>query len=109
MTTFREFEQAGWSDNSTAHAYHEYVGQVTVGCIPDLLDAAGLKRGDKVLDVACGAGYVAAAAHDRGATRPASIFPRRRSGSQKRPIRKFDSSRATPKCCRLRTASSPQC
>ena len=67
MTTFREFEQAGWSDNSTAHAYHEYVGQVTVGCIPDLLDAAGFKRGDKVLDVACGAGYVAAAAHDRGA------------------------------------------
>ena len=36
-------------------------------CIPDLLDAAGCKRGDKVLDVACGAGYVAAAAHDRGA------------------------------------------
>ncbi len=32
-----------------------------------LLDAAGFKRGDKVLDVACGAGYVAAAARDRGA------------------------------------------
>ena len=52
MTTFREFEQARLvADNSTAHAYHEYVGQVTIGCIPDLLDAAGFKRGDKVLDV----------------------------------------------------------
>ena len=40
---------------------------MTVGCIPDLLDAAEFKRGDKILDVACGAGYVAAAAHDRGA------------------------------------------
>ncbi len=67
MTTFREFEQAGWSDNSIAQAYHQHVGQVTIGCIPDLLDAAGFKRGDRVLDVACGAGYVAAAAHDRGA------------------------------------------
>jgi len=27
-------------DNSTAQAYHEYLGQVTVGCISDLLDAA---------------------------------------------------------------------
>ena len=67
MTTFREFEHAGWSDNSTARSYHQHLGQVTVGCIPDLLDAAGFKRGDKVLDVACGAGYVAAAARDRGA------------------------------------------
>ena len=61
------FEHAGWSDNSTAKSYHRYVGQVTVGCIPDLLDAGGFKRGDRVLDVACGAGYVAAAAHARGA------------------------------------------
>jgi SAM-dependent methyltransferase len=70
MTTleaFRDFEHAGWSDNSVALSYHQHLGQVTTGCIPDLLDAAGLKRGDKVLDVACGAGYVAAAAHDRGA------------------------------------------
>ena len=67
MTTFREFEHAGWADNSTAQSYHQHVGQVTVGCIPDLLDAAGFKRGDKILDVACGAGYVAAAVRDRGA------------------------------------------
>jgi SAM-dependent methyltransferase len=67
MATFREFEHAGWSDNSVAQAYHQHVGQVTIGCIPDLLDAAGFKPGDRVLDVACGAGYVAAAARDRGA------------------------------------------
>ena len=67
MTSFRDFEHAGWSDNSVAKSYHQHLGQVTVGCIPDLFDAARFKRGDRVLDVACGAGYVAAAAHDRGA------------------------------------------
>lgn len=67
MTTFREFEQAGWSDNATAQSYHQHLGQVTTGCVPDLLNAAEVKRGAKVLDVACGAGYVAAAARDRGA------------------------------------------
>src|SRR5687767_14714065 len=56
MTTFREFEHAGWSDHSTAQAYHQHLGQVTRGCIPDLLEAAGVKRGAQVLDVACRAG-----------------------------------------------------
>jgi SAM-dependent methyltransferase len=68
MTTFRDFEHAGWSDNATAHSYHQHVAKVTTGCIPDLLDGAAFKRGDRVLDVACGAGYVAAAAHERGAS-----------------------------------------
>jgi SAM-dependent methyltransferase len=67
MTTFREFELAGWSAGATAQAYHDHLGSVTSGCIPDLLDAAGFQRGAKVLDVACGAGYVAAAAQERGA------------------------------------------
>jgi SAM-dependent methyltransferase len=67
MTTFREFEEAGWSDQSTARAYHEHLGQVTAGCIPDLLELAAVGPGAKVLDVACGAGYVAAAARDKGA------------------------------------------
>src|SRR6185503_6735754 len=67
MATFREFEQAGWSDQSTAQAYHQHLGQVTPGCVPDLLEAAHVTRGAKVLDVACGAGYVAAAARDKGA------------------------------------------
>ncbi len=64
---FRAFEHAGWGNESVALAYHRNLGDVTRGCIPDLLDRAGLKAGDKVLDVACGAGYVAAAARARGA------------------------------------------
>lgn len=64
---FRQFEQAGWGNDAVALGYHRHFEGVTTGCIPDLLDAAGLQVGDKVLDVACGAGYVAAAARERGA------------------------------------------
>ena len=64
---FREFEHAGWITDSVVVSYHRQLGEVTRSCIPDLLDAAGLKAGDRVLDVACGAGYAAAAAHSRGA------------------------------------------
>jgi SAM-dependent methyltransferase len=64
---FREFEHAGWGDGARALAYHRHYGDVTRGCIPDLLAAAGVKAGERVLDVACGAGYVAAAARERGA------------------------------------------
>jgi SAM-dependent methyltransferase len=64
---FRAFEHAGWVNDTVVLAYHRNLGEVTAGCIPDLLKAAGLKAGDRVLDVACGAGYVAAAARDRDA------------------------------------------
>jgi SAM-dependent methyltransferase len=64
---FRDFEHAGWGNDTTAIAYHRHLGEVTSQCIPELIRAASLKAGDKVLDVACGAGYVAAAARDRGA------------------------------------------
>ncbi len=64
---FRTFEHAGWGKDTVALAYHRHLGEVTSGCIPKLLEAAGVKAGDKVLDVACGAGYVAASARDRGA------------------------------------------
>jgi SAM-dependent methyltransferase len=66
-TTFREFEHAGWVDDTVALSYHRHLGEVTRACVPDLLGAAGLKAGDRILDVACGAGYVAAAARDQGA------------------------------------------
>jgi SAM-dependent methyltransferase len=65
--TFREFEHTGWADDSVTLSYHRYLGEVTQACIPALIEAAGLKAGDRVLDVACGAGYVAAAARDQGA------------------------------------------
>jgi SAM-dependent methyltransferase len=64
---FRDFEHAGWGDEAIAEAYHRNLGDVTIGCVPELIRAARLKTGDKVLDVACGAGYVAAAARDGGA------------------------------------------
>src|SRR3954447_23293748 len=64
---FRDFEHAGWGNVTTAIAYHRHLGELTSGCIPELIRAASLKAGDKVLDIACGAGYVAAAARDRGA------------------------------------------
>jgi SAM-dependent methyltransferase len=64
---FRVFEQAGWTDPSIAMAYHRKVGELTSGCIPELLGSADVRPGDRVLDVACGAGYVAAAARQHGA------------------------------------------
>jgi SAM-dependent methyltransferase len=64
---FRDFEHAGWGNDAVAISYHRHLGDVTSGCIPELLRAANVQVGDRVLDVACGAGYVAAAAHDRGA------------------------------------------
>ena len=64
--SFRDFEHTGWIDNSVALSYHRKVAEVTRACIPALLEAADLKIGDRILDVACGAGYVAAAARDRG-------------------------------------------
>ena len=66
-TTFREFEHAGWGNDAVAISYHRHLGEVTSGCIPELIRASEVKAGDKVLDVACGAGYVAAAAAKRGA------------------------------------------
>jgi len=66
--TFSQFEHAGWADETLALAFHQTLGELTRGCIPTLLDAADLRPGERVLDIACGAGYVAAAAHGRGAS-----------------------------------------
>lgn len=67
INSFREFEHAGWDNNSVVASYHRHLSEVTRGCIPELIRATGLQAGDEVLDVACGAGYVAAAARDQGA------------------------------------------
>jgi ubiquinone/menaquinone biosynthesis C-methylase UbiE len=64
---FRDFELARWGDDAVAISYHRTFSEITSGCIPALIEAAALTRGHKVLDVACGAGYVAAAARARGA------------------------------------------
>ncbi len=64
---FTTFEHAGWSDASIVQGYHKQLSEVTRQTIPELLASTGVRAGDRVLDVACGGGYVAAAARERGA------------------------------------------
>ena len=64
---FRDFEHVGWGDPSLCERYDALLSTVTVQCISALLDAAGVRAGANVLDVATGAGYVASAAAERGA------------------------------------------
>lgn len=65
--SFGDFEHAGWEDASTITEYDRHLSLVTTQCIDALLDDAGVGAGARVLDVATGAGYVAAAAASRGA------------------------------------------
>jgi ubiquinone/menaquinone biosynthesis C-methylase UbiE len=62
---FRDFEHHGWQQ--VAARYHGSFATATVQAVVSLLDAAGVGEGMRVLDVACGPGYVAAAAAGRGA------------------------------------------
>ena len=63
---FHEFEHSGWQ--GIPQQYHQAFGELTTQSIELLLDAAGVKAGTKVIDIASGPGYVAAAAARRGAT-----------------------------------------
>ena len=65
--SFRDFEQAGWENSSVCVQYHEHLSAVTTQSVHALLEAAGIRKGSRVLDVATGAGYVAGAAVQRGA------------------------------------------
>jgi SAM-dependent methyltransferase len=62
---FNAFEAAGWGER--ANGYHRFFGAITARVIDQLLDAAKVDRGSRVLDVASGPGYVAAACAVRGA------------------------------------------
>jgi SAM-dependent methyltransferase len=62
---FRQFEHRGWQE--VASRYHSGFAMVTTQSLPALLDAARVKAGMRILDVACGPGYAAAAAAARGA------------------------------------------
>ena len=64
---FREFEQAGWESASVVAKYHEHISSVTTQSVEALLDAAGIRSGSRVVDVATGAGYIAGTAAQRGA------------------------------------------
>jgi ubiquinone/menaquinone biosynthesis C-methylase UbiE len=62
---FRQFEHRGWQE--IASRYHAGFAAVTTQSVEALLDAAQVGKGSRVLDVACGPGYVAVAAAARGA------------------------------------------
>jgi ubiquinone/menaquinone biosynthesis C-methylase UbiE len=61
---FKDFEHAGW-ENVVAEYDHAF-GALTTQAIEPLLDAVEAGRGVRLLDVACGPGYVAATAAKRG-------------------------------------------
>ncbi len=63
---FRDFEHAGWTSNVSE--YEAAFARITSQAIGPLLDTVDLRRGARMLDVATGPGYVAAAAAERGAT-----------------------------------------
>lgn len=63
---FHSFERAGWEEIPAG--YHEAFGSLTRQAVKPLLNAVRLKKGMSFLDIACGPGYVAAAAAQRGAT-----------------------------------------
>jgi SAM-dependent methyltransferase len=63
---FNAFEAAGWEQRATS--YHRSLGQLTGRAIGPLLDAAEVRPGMRVLDVATGPGQAAAAGAARGAT-----------------------------------------
>jgi ubiquinone/menaquinone biosynthesis C-methylase UbiE len=63
---FRAFERRGW--DRVAPNYAATFGRCTSQAIEPMLDAAQVKSGSHVLDLACGPGFSAAAAMRRGAT-----------------------------------------
>ena len=56
--SFKEFEQKGWE--RVADVYHECFGSITPQVALALANGAMIQQNDRVLDVACGPGYVAA-------------------------------------------------
>jgi ubiquinone/menaquinone biosynthesis C-methylase UbiE len=63
---FRTFEHAGWE--RIADAYERYIAPLTQSAITPLLDAVGVHRAVRLLDVAMGPGYLVAEAVRRGAS-----------------------------------------
>jgi SAM-dependent methyltransferase len=72
LEKFRQFERSGWEN--IPEPYHRCFGSLTSQSIEPLLNAVGAAKGAKVLDIASGPGYVAAAAARRGASVAAVDF-----------------------------------
>jgi ubiquinone/menaquinone biosynthesis C-methylase UbiE len=65
LAAFQKFEEEFWQ--KTAKSYDDGFGNITSQTAQFLLDAAGVKTGTPMLDVACGPGYIAGEALKRGA------------------------------------------
>jgi SAM-dependent methyltransferase len=65
LTDFASFERTGWAEK--AAGYDRLLGRITAQVADDLLDAAGVAAGTRLLDVGCGAGAACGAAAERGA------------------------------------------
>lgn len=65
LDAFGEWERTSWEVRAAPYAAS--LGDLTRGSVPALLDAAGVTRGTRVLDVGTGPGFVALAASARGA------------------------------------------
>lgn len=65
-SAFRDFEHAGWE--SVVAEYASSFGGLTAQAVEPLLDSVGAGAGTRLLDVASGPGYAAAAAAKRGAS-----------------------------------------
>ena len=63
---FNAFEAAGWEEQVAG--YEEFFVPITARLAGPLLDAAEVRPGARVLDVASGPGHVAAGAAERGAS-----------------------------------------
>jgi ubiquinone/menaquinone biosynthesis C-methylase UbiE len=63
---FKEFEQQAWE--TVVNDYDAAFSRLTQQVIPSLIKVLRLAPGSRLLDVACGPGYLAAAAAARGAT-----------------------------------------
>ncbi len=62
---FHDFEHANWEE--AAPFYHDNLGRTTSQVARPVLDAVGAAEAVRLLDVACGPGWLAAAAAQRGA------------------------------------------
>lgn len=65
MQSFKEFEHQAWQQ--AVHQYDMSFSRLTQQMIPAIINALGIRKGMSMLDVACGPGYLAAAAHQKGA------------------------------------------
>lgn len=74
LRAFQAFERSGWEQ--AADPYHQHWGLLSSQSAEAMLDAAEITQNSRVLDVATGAGYVAAAANARGAKATGIDFSR---------------------------------